>query len=397
MTNISNNDKDLLDSIDIVLCDLINNVDVTMYHDYKFEKYIKDEIYTHFCHIDYEEFIEIYEKNIESLYIKNNLLKKYYNLNDEKFDNYDEKNLLQIEKIKKIIQPEQKTEEWYKFRKDHITGSNAWKILFSNSTYNQLMYEKLEPYKITETSSFDDDTPFNWGHKYEPLSIKLYEYYNDVIVEEFGCIQHEFIKYLAASPDGIVTSKKNNGRMLEIKNPISREITKIPKMEYYVQMQIQMEVCNLPDCDFVETKFIQYNNYTDFKRDKYKLEKGMIIMLIKKNENKILYEYSDLFNNKEENINSFISNIYEKYEINNSTLENDDYKWIKNIYWKLDVFSCIYVPRNKKWFNSIKNKLDDFWENVEKERDEKDSYMKYSPKKKIKSVKDIINLNINES
>ena len=65
--------------------------------------------------------------------------------------------------------------------------------------------------------------------------------------------------------------------------------------------------------------------------------------------------------------------------------------------WKLEVFSCIYVPRNKKWFNSIKNKLDDFWENVEKERDEKDSYMKYSPKKKIKSVKDIINLNINES
>ena len=30
----------------------------------------------------------------------------------------------------------------------------------------------------------------NWGHKYEPLSIKLYEYYNDVIVDEYGCIVH---------------------------------------------------------------------------------------------------------------------------------------------------------------------------------------------------------------
>tara|TARA_Y100000389_G_C17451760_1_gene515368 strand:+ start:313 stop:1509 length:1197 start_codon:yes stop_codon:yes gene_type:complete len=398
MTIISNNDKILLlDSIEIILCDLINSIDVASYHDYKFEKYIKDEIYTHFCHIDYEEFIEIYEENIESLYIKNNLLKKCYKSNHEKFDNYDEKNLSQVEKIQKIIQPEQKTEEWYKFRKNHITGSNAWKILFSDSAYNQLMYEKLEPYKKNDTSSLDDDTPFNWGHKYEPLSLKIYEYYNDVTVEEFGGIQHDSIKYLAASPDGIVISKKNNGRMLEIKNPISREITKIPKMEYYVQMQIQMEVCNLPDCDFVETKFIQYDNFYHFKNDKYKIEKGMIIVLMQKDKNKLIYKYSDLFINDENKLDLFVKDIYQEYKIDNNTLENDNYKWIKNIYWKLDTFSCIYVPRNKKWFNSIKDKFNSFWKNVEKELTEKDSYKKYSPKKKIKLEKDIINLNINES
>tara|TARA_Y100000389_G_C17437936_1_gene506712 strand:+ start:313 stop:1467 length:1155 start_codon:yes stop_codon:yes gene_type:complete len=383
MSNISNYDtKLLLDSIEIVLCDLINNVNVSSYHDYKFEKYIKDEIYEHFCHIDYQEFDKIYEEKIESLYIKNNILKKIYTLNHDKFDNYDEKNILQIEKLKNIIQPEQKTEEWYKFRKNHITGSNAWKILFTNSSYNQLMYEKLEPYKIKDGSSLDDDTPFNWGHKYEPLSVKIYEYYNEVIVEEFGCIQHDSIKYLAASPDGIITSKKNNGRMLEIKNPISREITKVPKMEYYVQMQIQMEVCNLPDCDFVETKFIQYDNYNDFKKDKYKLERGMIILLMQKKEHKLIYEYSDLFINSENKLDIFVNSIYDKYKIDNNVLENDNYKWIKNIYWKLDIFSCIYVPRNKKWFNSIKHKFDSFWENIEKDSTEKDSYKKYSPKKK---------------
>jgi putative phage-type endonuclease len=373
-------------------------VDNSTYPDYNFNKYIKDEIYVNLCDtIDYEEFNEIYDKNIEDIYINNKLFNKYYKYNHHLFDNYLTENIIQIDKIKNMKQPEQKSEEWYKFRKNHITGSNAWKIFTTESAYNQLMYEKLLPDINSKNSqSLDDDTPFNWGHKYEPISIKLYEYYNDVIVEEFGCIQHESIEYLAASPDGIVTSKKNNGRMLEIKNPISRDITKIPKMDYYVQMQIQMEVCNLPDCDFVETKFIQYDKYNDFKNDKYKIEKGMIILILSKKDNKLIYEYSNLFKNNETELDIFTNNIYNKYNFIENLLETDDHKWIKNVYWKLDIYSCIYVPRNKKWFNSIKDKLDIFWNNVEKERNEEESYKKFSPKKKNKINKEIINLNNNE-
>jgi hypothetical protein len=47
--------------------------------------------------------------------------------------------------------------------------------------------------------------------------------------------------------------------MLEIKNVVSREITGIPKPEYYVQMQLQMEVCDLEECDFLETKLISHS------------------------------------------------------------------------------------------------------------------------------------------
>jgi hypothetical protein len=32
-------------------------------------------------------------------------------------------------------------------------------------------------------------------------------------------------------------------------------------------MQLQMEVCNLNECDFLETKFIEYENYDEFKQD----------------------------------------------------------------------------------------------------------------------------------
>ena len=48
--------------------------------------------------------------------------------------------------------------------------------------------------------------------------------------------------------------------MLEIKNIVNREITGIPKKEYWVQMQLQMEVCNLPECDFLETRFKEYED-----------------------------------------------------------------------------------------------------------------------------------------
>ena len=54
---------------------------------------------------------------------------------------------------------------------------------------------------------------------------------------------------------------------LEIKNVVSREITEIPKFDYWIQMQLQMEVCNLDECDFLETKFIEYEDYETFLMD----------------------------------------------------------------------------------------------------------------------------------
>ena len=78
-----------------------------------------------------------------------------------------------------------------------------------------------------------------------------YEYINNTKVNEFGCIKHTKHDFLAASPDGIVCDMSSNlyGRMLEIKNVVSRTITGA-KMEYWIQMQLQMEVCDLNECDF---------------------------------------------------------------------------------------------------------------------------------------------------
>ena len=109
----------------------------------------------------------------------------------------------------------------------------------------------------------------HWGQKFEPLSVIIYEKRFNTIIEDFGCIPHNKYKFLGASPDGINVDINNDrfGRMLEIKNIVNREITQIPKKEYWIQMQLQMEVCDLNECDFLDTKFVEYENEEAFYDD----------------------------------------------------------------------------------------------------------------------------------
>lgn len=378
----------LSSSIRSVILDTLPNLDCFQYQEPKFENYFKNEIYHSFANIEYEVFSEVYDTILERVVRDSNYVWRSFKTEHHVFDYEDSRYEDRIEALKLMPQPQQRTSEWHAFRKNHLTGSNSWKIFFSEATRNQLRFEKLEPKSSNNDvrPNLNDQLPMNWGHKYEPVSIFLYEFYNDVTVEEFGCIEHETINCLAASPDGIVTSLKNNGRMIEVKNPTTREITQIPKFDYYIQMQLQMEVCDLNECDFVETKFKEYENREEFNNDKYRLEKGMLIVLIKNNLD-LVYEYAPLFSNKPKELDEFVNKIYEKYNLNNILLQNGEYKWFKNIYWKLDKFSCVMVPRNPKWFTVARHKINIFWDQVIQDRKITDSYLKYKPKSRSIIIK----------
>jgi putative phage-type endonuclease len=167
----------------------------------------------------------------------------------------------QINVLRNKPQPIQRTKEWYEFRHNLITASNAYKAFENQKVKNQLIYEKCKPldpslYKeedIKEVIMVNTNTTLHWGQKYEPLSVKIYEHIYDTKIEDFGCIQHKNYLFIGASPDGINIDphSKRYGRMLEIKNIVNREINGIPKKEYWVQMQLQMEVCELDECDFL--------------------------------------------------------------------------------------------------------------------------------------------------
>jgi putative phage-type endonuclease len=406
---LSENDKkDVMESIKDLLVDTYENIDHSKYHDAAFDEYVYNEIYASFLeHVDENDFRFLYNGSVDRMCfelgvkvrtVKDSSIIEKINEKTYASPSFVSRMEEQVKYLSEIEQPEQRTPEWYKFRYNHITGSNAWKILSTESCQRQLYYEKLSPLIVSETKHTNNmsDSPFNWGHKYEPLTTQFYEYYNNVKVGEFGCIPHKEIPFLAASPDGIVVDGHTIGRMLEIKNVVSREITGVPKTDYYVQMQIQMEVCDLDECDFVETKFTEYESYHDFINDSEKIKKGMIIVILK-DSNHFVYEYSPLLKTNEKSLDDFTQHIYSKYGLNENTLSSTEinengevkYKWFKNIYWKLDKYSHVLVPRNKKWFDEIFPHMNEFWNNVLEERLIEDSHLKYQPKRRVKKQEEV--------
>jgi putative phage-type endonuclease len=337
----------------------------------------------------YPEKIENKEEYNETIMEDNIEKNKKIELALEKEDNLTTQiNIIEnkIQKLRDTPQPVQRTQEWYNFRWNLITASNAWKAFESQPTKNQLIYEKCQPLKNLseenedcEVKMVNTNSPLHWGQKYEPLSVLLYERKYNTTVEDFGCIRHPTYSFLGASPDGIVVNKDSEryGRMLEIKNVVSREINGIPKKEYWVQMQLQMEVCDLNDCDFLETKFIEYTDRETFFEDSQQNnetgEKNLTISANGKTKGIILYfhtkEGKPFYSYKPLNITDADDiNCWEEAELDKYEAEPYNYLFLKFIYWKVEVFSCVLVLRNQEWFKNNISQLENIWKTIEEER-----------------------------
>jgi hypothetical protein len=303
--------------------------------------------------------------------------------------NTKDKILLQIEKLRLIVQPKQKTPEWYKFRYNLITASQVYKALGSQALQNSLIYEKCKPFTTTDIFTNSNyagnlsSNPRQWGTVFETLSIQIYE---DMFpfskIEDFGCIQHPIHKFIGSSPDGINVGLNSNrfGRMIEVKNIVNREITGIPKEEYWIQMQMQMETCDLEECDFIETRFKEYSNeeefYQSFETTPEIQYKGVLLCFVEHNNN-ILYPPIYVFmpltvELKRENIQGWIENTKNQY--------SQTYTLFETYYWYLDEFSCILVKRNQIWFQYALPKIRDTWKTIETERET--GYAHRAPKKR---------------
>ena len=296
--------------------------------------------------------------------------------------------------LQNLKQPDQRTPEWYVFRHNTLTASNIYKTFMSEANRNQLIYEKCEPINPDKFRHTSMNSPLHWGQKFEPLSVMYYESEYKTKVGDFGCIQHKEFSFIAASPDGINVCEKSPiyGRMLEIKNVVSRVINGNPKLEYWVQMQMQMEACDLNECDFLETKFVEYEDEDEFDKDtntntnmntntntntnnSFNLSasgkmKGIMLLFMK--DGTPYYEYAPLNISKEE---------FQVWEAEVME-ENASLTWIKNIYWRLEKISCVLVLRNKSWFNSALPYIRQIWNIILEER--KGDYQHRAPKKRQK-------------
>lgn len=271
-----------------------------------------------------------------------------------------------IQKLKSVYQPQQKSQEWHEYRHNLITASNIWKIFGSDAQVNSIIYEKCKPYEQKITSAFRTN-PMQWGVMFEPISIKIYESLYNTYVDDFGCIIHDKYNFIGASPDGINVNPESNryGRMIEVKNIVNREITSIPKEEYWIQMQVQMETCNLDECDFIETRIKEYTAEDDFYNDDSKEWRGVVLSFISKkeinNEKVVIYKYYPLDNIiDKENIDKWILEMKEE--------NKEDFFFFNTYYWYLDEFSCVLVKRNRKWFDKSIEKVKQTWNTILYER-----------------------------
>jgi putative phage-type endonuclease len=275
----------------------------------------------------------------------------YYELDDD-YNKVDEDIVNKIAELIKIPIIEQRTDEWLEIRHNMLSASNIYKAFKSPATIKSLINDKSSP--LTNNTSYNPkgglNNPMGWGILFEKVSVSIYEYIYNTKIGVFGCIKHPKLNFIGASPDGInISSGERFGRMLEIKNIYNRDITGIPKDEYWVQMQVQMEVCNLNYCDFLETRFCLYNTMEEFiKGDS--IFRGVLLEINGEFNYYYLWDYGGY-------IDDFMLIINNEIAINS---ENNCYVY----WWYLDELSCVLIKRNNDWFNAIFPYLNNTWNSI---------------------------------
>lgn len=314
-------------------------------------------------------------------------------LNELSDDEYNKRKLI-FEKLKSIILPAQRSQEWFDARHKKITGSDAGCVLNMNKHEPQFNFI----IKKVLGSTFEGNQACYHGKKFEQVVTMMYELENNVITEEFGLLPHDTIDILAASPDGIctpfcrdgVTKSHLVGRMLEIKCPTMRKIKytgnikdTICPIYYWCQIQQQMECCNLDECDFVQCNIQEYNSRQewindtdpncDYKSQKYGLFRGVLIELLPSKFDSSDYKDDGSF--ADLTIWNKTSFLYPpKIDMSNAELDNWiltsidklDKKFIVNrvIYWKLLEKNCTLILRDKNWFFSQMPTYEKIWNYV---------------------------------
>ena len=160
---------------------------------------------------------------------------------------------------------EQRTPPWYAARDELLTASDTAQALGLGKfgTKLDLLRKKVTRAPQVEPGP-NDFNPFIHGQVYEPVALQVYRQARDgVEVYDFGLLRHPTLRCFGCSPDGV----SELGIMLEIKCPVRRKINGEIAEQYMIQMQGQMEVADLDECDFVEVEIDSYPTLANMCKD----------------------------------------------------------------------------------------------------------------------------------
>jgi len=248
-------------------------------------------------------------------------------------------------------QVEQRTPEWYQETRNMITASEVATVFKSGRTRGQLVMSKASPPAERFIASLAvpkaSTGPMDWGVRYEPVVKEFLENSLKAKIHDLGRIRHRTNPKIAASPDGLFVASETApeliGRLVEIKCPSTRVIKEgeIP-FEYWCQMQLQMEVCGVDACEFVEAKFVEELPLaTDGVAQTEYLATGFISLVNKDEVNKYIYHSAAV------------------------AAPTEEWTLLETYPWYLLKLRRVTVPRDVNWFAQSQPAFEQFWADVE--------------------------------
>lgn len=255
----------------------------------------------------------------------------------------------QLDSLRQLPKIEQRTPEWYETRKNLITASDFAQALGEGKfgTQKQFFQKKCG----YEKDVFNYNVPpLKWGTMFEAVAGDIYCRRNNVELHEFGILKHPTISHIGASPDGITS----NGIMLEIKCPFKRKITGEVPTQYYYQIQGQLEVCGLQECDYLECEFTETTDMSRFRG--FHNEKGVIIEYATDGTTAPEYSYSPIWSGEGTDmdvVDDWVANHIDTTKTN-----------IVLHYWTLTLMSVVRVYKDEAFVQEKLKLLGDVWQKV---------------------------------
>jgi hypothetical protein len=263
----------------------------------------------------------------------------------------------QLDELLGRKQFEQRTPEWYAQMSTIISASELGNLFAAPRQRATMVVSKTVPPVLRQQPlavPTDHSRAFDWGIRFEPVVKQIYEWKYGVTMKELGRLHHPTDPRCTASPDGLIYDCPKNerrGRLIEIKCPVTREITGVIPKDYYAQMQMQLHVTGLDICDFVEASFS--SPYPRIERQEGPSQFDGYIALVRYAESRgtqdFYYVYSPI-----------------QAEADWQPEHAEDEEIVEIIPWRLMRWSEQQVMRSEEWWRSLQPFIETFWEDVEK-------------------------------
>jgi putative phage-type endonuclease len=263
----------------------------------------------------------------------------------------------QLEELVTRKQTEQRTEAWYRQMSEIISASELGQLFAAPLQRAKLVLSKTVPYapRNAPLAVYSDQmSAFDWGIRFEPVVKQIYVEKYGTTLKELGRLHHPTQPMCTASPDGLVyhcPKGQRTGRLLEIKCPVSREIDGTIPKDYYTQMQMQLHVTGLRQCDYIEAEFASLYKSIPPKQGPA-VYSGTIALVFTRNP-----DGSGTFDYRYGPVNGPVDwePMMEAHE--------EVVEWIP---WRLMRWNEQVVARNDEWWEALQPVLRTFWEDVEK-------------------------------